>query len=50
MIKRRNRPQPRVREREPSPETDQPSELEEDGEEDKSLPYVITNRQLNAYV
>jgi hypothetical protein len=38
MIKRRNRPQPRVRE--PSPETVQPSELEEDEEEDRSLPYV----------
>ncbi|OJA15330.1 hypothetical protein AZE42_03347 [Rhizopogon vesiculosus] len=36
MIKRRNRPQPRVRE--PSPEIEQPSELEEDQEEDKSLP------------
>ncbi|KAG0697322.1 hepatocellular carcinoma-associated antigen 59-domain-containing protein [Suillus ampliporus] len=36
MIKRRNRPQPRVRES--SPDTEQPSELEEDEEEDKSLP------------
>lgn len=36
MIKRRNRPQPRVRES--SPDTEQPSELEEDEDEDKSLP------------
>jgi hypothetical protein len=36
MIKRRNRPQPRVREA--SPDTEQPSELEEDEDEDKSLP------------
>ncbi|KAG2068083.1 hypothetical protein BDR04DRAFT_1103882 [Suillus decipiens] len=36
MIKRRNRPQPRVREL--SPDTEQPSELEEDEDEDKSLP------------
>jgi len=36
MIKRRNRPQPRVREL--SPETEQPSEVDEDEEEDRSLP------------
>lgn len=36
MIKRRNRPQPRVRES--SPDAEQPSELEEDEDEDKSLP------------
>ncbi|KAG2138057.1 hepatocellular carcinoma-associated antigen 59-domain-containing protein [Suillus bovinus] len=36
MIKRRNRPQPRVRES--SPAIEQPSELEEDEDEDKSLP------------
>ncbi|KAG2361734.1 hepatocellular carcinoma-associated antigen 59-domain-containing protein [Suillus spraguei] len=36
MIKRRSRPQPRVRES--SPDTEQPSELEEDEDEDKSLP------------
>ncbi|KAG1873582.1 hepatocellular carcinoma-associated antigen 59-domain-containing protein [Suillus subalutaceus] len=36
MIKRRNRPQPRVREA--SPDTEQPSELEEYEDEDKSLP------------
>ncbi|KAG1752362.1 hepatocellular carcinoma-associated antigen 59-domain-containing protein [Suillus paluster] len=36
MIKRRNRPQPRVRES--SPDTEQPPELDEDEEEDRSLP------------